>query len=199
MPDSPIRKKNMKPSSLSGEDAASTTLTIADIKELFALMQANEIAELKLEQQETKIHIVSKGAHVAAPPQVVPVMAGMPPMGMVGMPQSAPVVQAASPQASEPGLHAAAESGKSGTAAQGGNTKTILSPMVGTFYSAASPEAPPFVQVGDSVSEETVLCIIEAMKLMNEIKAEMKGRISRILVENGVPVEYNQPLFLIEP
>jgi acetyl-CoA carboxylase biotin carboxyl carrier protein len=79
------------------------------------------------------------------------------------------------------------------------NLKTIYSPMVGTYYSAAAPDAPPFVRVGDTVGDETVLCIIEAMKLMNEIKAETKGRIHKILVENGVPVEYNQPLFLIEP
>lgn len=71
--------------------------------------------------------------------------------------------------------------------------------MVGTFYSAPAPDAPTFVRIGESVNEDTVLCIIEAMKLMNEIKAEMKGRIYKMLVENGNPVEYNQPLFLIEP
>ena len=71
--------------------------------------------------------------------------------------------------------------------------------MVGTFYRSPAPDAAPFVRVGDSVNEDTVLCIIEAMKLMNEIKAECKGRVNKILVENGVPVEYNQPLFLIEP
>jgi len=76
---------------------------------------------------------------------------------------------------------------------------TIEAPMVGTFYRAPSPTAEPYVRDGDVVKEGQVLCIIEAMKLMNEIEAKASGRISRILVENGQPVEYGQPLFLIEP
>lgn len=75
----------------------------------------------------------------------------------------------------------------------------IRSPIVGTFYQAPSPDADPFVQVGDSISQGTVLCIIEAMKLMNEIESDVNGRLVKILVENGMPVEYNQPLFLVEP
>jgi acetyl-CoA carboxylase biotin carboxyl carrier protein len=75
----------------------------------------------------------------------------------------------------------------------------IEAPMVGTFYRASSPDAPPFVHEGDIVKEDQVLCIIEAMKLMNEIEAKVAGRIVKILVENGQPVEYGQPLFLVEP
>ncbi len=75
----------------------------------------------------------------------------------------------------------------------------IVSPMVGTFYQAPSPEADPYVEVGDAVEEDTVVCIIEAMKVMNEIKAEMTGKIVEILVNNGEAVEYGQPLFLVEP
>lgn len=75
--------------------------------------------------------------------------------------------------------------------------KPFPSPLVGTFYRAASPEAEPFVGVGSQVGPETVLCIIEAMKVMNEIKAEMRGTVVEVLVENGAPVEYGQPLFLI--
>jgi acetyl-CoA carboxylase biotin carboxyl carrier protein len=75
----------------------------------------------------------------------------------------------------------------------------IKSPMVGTFYRAAAPDLPPFVEVGDEVNEDTVLCIVEAMKLMNEIKAEMKGKVTGILIENGQHVEYGQPLFTIKP
>ena len=71
--------------------------------------------------------------------------------------------------------------------------------MVGTFYRAPAPDAPPFVEVGDEVKEDDVVCIIEAMKIMNEIKAEVRGRIKKILVENGEAVEYGQPLFLVEP
>jgi len=77
--------------------------------------------------------------------------------------------------------------------------ENILSPMPGTFYSASSPDADPFVKEGDSISEGDTLCIIEAMKIMNEIEAEQNGTITKILVENGKPVEYNQPLFVINP
>lgn len=178
-----------------------TALSIADIKELFVLMKANEIAELNLEQQGTKIHIVSTHAPQPAPsaapvPQIMPVMHP----GMMGVPGPAPAATTAtadsavvrtvppSPEPPPPSEPPAPS-----------NLKTIYSPMVGTFYRSPAPDAAPFVRVGDSVSEDTVLCIIEAMKLMNEIKAECKGRVNKILVENGVPVEYNQPLFLIEP
>ena len=77
------------------------------------------------------------------------------------------------------------------------NETEISSPMVGTFYRSPSPEAGAFVNVGDEVSEESVVCIIEAMKVMNEIKAEVKGRITKALVEDGTPVQYGQPLFLV--
>ena len=76
---------------------------------------------------------------------------------------------------------------------------TITSPMVGTFYAAPSPESPPYVKVGDKVTEESVVCIVEAMKLMNEIEAEVKGEIVEVLVENGQLVEYGQELFLVKP
>ena len=77
------------------------------------------------------------------------------------------------------------------------NEKEIASPMVGTFYRASSPEAGVFVNVGDDVSDESVVCIIEAMKVMNEIKAEIKGKVTKVLVEDGTPVQYGQPLFLV--
>lgn len=196
MADTPNRKKTAKASASEG----ASPLTIADIKELFALMRENDIAELQLEQQETRIHIVSKGAHAAPPAQMVPVVTGMQPMGMVGMPapqatHPAPLMAPAARSEQQP--PASADQLAGGEAAS--NLKTIHSPMVGTFYSAPAPDAPSFVRVGETVNEDTVLCIIEAMKLMNEIKAEMKGRIYKMLVENGNPVEYNQPLFLIEP
>ncbi|MCH6573772.1 MAG: acetyl-CoA carboxylase biotin carboxyl carrier protein [Ignavibacteriaceae bacterium] len=79
------------------------------------------------------------------------------------------------------------------------NFHKINSPIVGTFYRAPAPDADPYVQVGDSVSPGTVLCVVEAMKLMNEIESDVSGKVLKILVENGKPVEYNQPLFFIEP
>ncbi len=79
------------------------------------------------------------------------------------------------------------------------NLHEIKSPIVGTFYRAPSPEADPYVQVGDTISKGTILCIVEAMKLMNEIESDIDGKIVKILVDNATPVEYNQPLFLVEP
>ena len=87
----------------------------------------------------------------------------------------------------------------SAEAVQPSSGENILSPMPGTFYLASSPDADPFVKEGDSISEGDTLCIIEAMKIMNEIEAEQNGSITKILVENGKPVEYNQPLFVINP
>ena len=87
----------------------------------------------------------------------------------------------------------------SAEAVQPSSGENILSPMPGTFYLASSPDAAPFVKEGDSISEGDTLCIIEAMKIMNEIEAEQNGTITKILVENGKPVEYNQPLFVINP
>tara|TARA_B100000470_G_scaffold199138_1_gene170085 strand:+ start:1435 stop:1881 length:447 start_codon:yes stop_codon:yes gene_type:complete len=87
----------------------------------------------------------------------------------------------------------------SAEAVQASSGENILSPMPGTFYLASSPDADPFVKEGDSISEGDTLCIIEAMKIMNEIEAEQNGTITKILVENGKPVEYNQPLFVINP
>ena len=109
------------------------------------------------------------------------------------------VVAAPAPAAGAPAAAAPAASSQDGSVppALGANEKEIPSPMVGTFYRAPSPEAGVFVNVGDEVSDESVVCIIEAMKVMNEIKAETKGKVSKVLVEDGTPVQYGQPLFLV--
>jgi acetyl-CoA carboxylase biotin carboxyl carrier protein len=171
------------------------SLTIADIKALFTMMKDNEIAELNLEQKDKKIHIVSTHAPQVIPPapvaQMMPMMMGMPGSGGASQVPATNGAEAAAPAPEKPTAPT--------EPALPSNLKTIFSPMVGTFYRSPAPEAAAFVQVGDTVSDDTTLCIIEAMKLMNEIKAETKGRIHKILVENGVPVEYNQPLFLVEP
>ena len=108
------------------------------------------------------------------------------------MPQAAPVQQAAAPAAPQ------ADDKKGEAEDKADNLHEIKSPIVGTFYRAPAPDADPYAQVGDSVSQGGVLCIIEAMKLMNEIESDVSGKIVKILVENGKPVEYNQPLFLIQ-
>jgi acetyl-CoA carboxylase biotin carboxyl carrier protein len=197
MADSPIRKKNAKPAA--NDQGSSYILSVSDIKELFRLMRENEIAELQIEQQETKIHIVSKGAHNAPPAQMVPVMTGVPQMGMMPVSAAHPQQLAAPVQSGSEAAGATEPPATEAGANAPANMLTVYSPMVGTFYSSPAPDAPPFVRIGESVNDDTVLCIIEAMKIMNEIKAETKGRIYKMLVENGSPVEYNQPLFLIEP
>lgn len=197
MAESLYKKKGSGPE---GEDKSAVrneSVSIADIEKLFSLMRENEIAELEIEQFKTKIHIVSKTAPVAAQQPIY--MQGMQPMQMMPMqnqagPTSGDVpAPSQSVQAPPPGTDGEADSSLPA------NAKTVLSPMVGTFYRSPSPDSPSFVHEGDVVNEETVLCIIEAMKLMNEIKAETKGKILKILVENGMPVEFNQPLFVLEP
>jgi acetyl-CoA carboxylase biotin carboxyl carrier protein len=130
------------------------------------------LAELEVQQGDTRIRVVRE--HAPAPTMM------------------ATALEAA------PGREGSREAG---TAPAEGTEKlvTVEAPMVGTFYRAPRPEAPPFVTEGDTVTEGQALCIIEAMKLMNEIEAKAAGRIAKILVENAQPVEYGQPLFLLEP
>ncbi|MDF3128030.1 acetyl-CoA carboxylase biotin carboxyl carrier protein [Kiritimatiellaeota bacterium B1221] len=144
-----------------------------DLKRIIELVKDNGIVEFELETEAFKLS--SKLASTGA-------------VQMVAAPAAAPVAAAPAPAAAP----AAAEPAVS-------NAPTIKSPMVGTFYRSSSPEADPFCKVGDVVTPESTVCIIEAMKVMNEIKAEQKGRISKILIENGEAVEFGQSLFEIEP
>ncbi|MCD8351708.1 MAG: acetyl-CoA carboxylase biotin carboxyl carrier protein [Planctomycetaceae bacterium] len=149
--------------------------SIEKIRALLALMQENDIVELELEEGEFSVALRKQGAFVAqAMGQVQTVMAPAP----AAAPASASAA-AAAPVVDDPGL------------------EPIKSPIVGTFYRAPSPESAPYVQQGDTVRKDTVICIIEAMKIMNEIRAEADGVIEKVLVESGEPVEYGQPLFLI--
>jgi acetyl-CoA carboxylase biotin carboxyl carrier protein len=157
------------------------------IQELIKLVNESNIGEVTVEQKDFKITIRQKEEQIT---QVVATsMPHMPAMQHLPMqaPQSLP---AAAPAA--PGQPAA-------PAAPAGNTITIKSPMIGTFYRRPSPDKPIFVEVGDEITPGKVVCIIEAMKLFNEIESEVKGRIVKILVEDASPVEYDQPLFLVEP
>ncbi|MGG6309714.1 acetyl-CoA carboxylase biotin carboxyl carrier protein [Paenibacillus macerans] len=156
-----------------------------EIKELIELVDKTSVHELEIENEGARLCIrkpgVSEVVHVQ--PQIV-----------AAAPQSIPAVLPA-PVAQESAQ--AAEAAR--PAPQAANLHTIASPMVGTFYRSSSPESQPFVNIGDKVGEKTTVCIIEAMKLMNELEAEMKGEITDILVENGQMVEYGQPLFLVKP
>jgi acetyl-CoA carboxylase biotin carboxyl carrier protein len=154
-------------------------LELKDIKAIIDLMKKNDLSVFEMEKDGFRLKL-QKGAGdqalFAAPalPQVIAVPAATGTAAQAGPATSAP----AAPPA-------------------GAATKEIASPMVGTFYRAASPEAPPFVDVGREVNEDTVVCIIEAMKVMNEIKAEVSGVIAEVVAENGKPVQFGQALFKV--
>ncbi len=156
-------------------------MDLKDIKAIIDLMRKNSISEFELEKEGFKIRLKrgpngitppageEGGAYAAAPMPAPPMFQPVPGVAPVPPPVVAP------PEAE------------------------IKSPMIGTFYRAPSPDAAPYVEVGTTVEPDTVVCIIEAMKVMNEIKAEARGVITQVLVENGKPVEFGQPLFKIRP
>jgi acetyl-CoA carboxylase biotin carboxyl carrier protein len=166
-----------------------------DIQELLDLLARKEITEFEMEQQGVKIRVRRGNSH--------PVNLGNT-NGYVIAPGSAPVAAAQPPApvnsvATAPPMPNPALAGPESTADSTEGLFTMKSPIVGTFYSAPAPNAPPFVNVGDTVQVGQIICIIEAMKLMNELEAEVAGQIVRVFVENGQPVEYGQSLFAIEP
>jgi acetyl-CoA carboxylase biotin carboxyl carrier protein len=154
-------------------------LDVDTLKSLIKLMTDNGLHELELEDEGKRIHL--RRGDDRAPAMVLP-HASAPAAFSLAAPAHAP---AAAPAAA-----------KAGALPPG--VKEIKSPMVGTFYRSPSPDAAPFADVGDKVQEDTVLCIIEAMKVMNEIKAEMKGEIVKCLAANGEAVEYGEPLFHVK-
>ena len=151
-------------------------MTIKEIEALGRMMKEYDLSELKVELKDCNVSLRRGEKTVAAPVVVAPAPVAAAPAAPVA---AAPAAPAAAPAAAAP-------------------AKTIDSPLVGTFYRAASPDSDAFVNVGDRVTADTVIAIIEAMKVMNEIKAEKSGVIKEILVENGQPVEFGQPLFVIE-
>lgn len=157
------------------------------IQELIKVINKSNIETLKIKDGEFEITIKQQSNQEA---QIVTYAPPPPAMPMPAM-QASPSAPAASPAP-------AAEAPKAAEAAPA-NTITIKSPMIGTFYRSSSPDKPPFVGVGDEVSPGKVVCIIEAMKLFNEIESEVSGKIVKILVDDATPVEYDQPLFLVAP
>ncbi|PJJ83230.1 acetyl-CoA carboxylase biotin carboxyl carrier protein [Mucilaginibacter auburnensis] len=158
-------------------------MDIKQIQELIRFVSKSGVNEVAIEQQDFKITIKTNQA-----PTIVNATIPQAQAPMVAAPVAAPQVQAA-PAAAAP---AAATEDTS-------NYITIKSPMIGTFYRSASPDKPLYVNVGDEIKAGGVVCIIEAMKLFNEIESEVSGRIVKVLVDNASPVEYDQPLFLVEP
>ena len=156
-------------------ESKGSAMDLNEIKRLIQLVQKSGIGELEVSEGERTIRITAAPlnvAHAVAPAQSAPAPAP---------------VQAAPPQAAAPAPNADA------------HLVTIVSPMVGTFYRAPAPDADPYVELNSQVDLGQTVCIVEAMKLMNEIESEVRGRIVRILVDNGQPVEYGQSLFLVDP
>ncbi len=148
-------------------------MDIRKVKKLIELLDESGIAEIEITEGEESVRISRYGANIAAPAAPV---------------AEAPVAPAATPAPATPLAVAEAEE----------DGHIVTAPMVGTFYSASSPGSPPFVQVGDRVNTGDTLCIVEAMKMMNQIEAEVSGSIKSIRVQNGDPVEYGQILFVID-
>ena len=155
-------------------------MDLRKLKTLIDLVSESNVSELEITEAEGKVRIVKASPVSAAVVHAVPVAA---PAAMAApAPQAAPAPAASTPVAAEPVV-------------QG---HVVKSPMVGTFYRASSPGSKPFVEVGSAVKEGEAICIVEAMKILNEIEADKAGTITQILIENGQAVEYGQPLFVIE-
>jgi acetyl-CoA carboxylase biotin carboxyl carrier protein len=171
-------------------------MNIKEIEDLIKFVAKSGVSEVELESKDFKITIKTpaKSKESSAPPVTMPayipapVPVAVPPMTTTS-PAPAPQTPASSAPASAPPAKATDES----------KYVTIKSPMIGTFYRSASPEKPSFVNIGDEVKPGKVICIIEAMKLFNEIESEVSGKIVKVLVDNASPVEYDQPLFLVDP
>lgn len=148
-----------------------------ELKKLVELMNENDLVELEIEREGLRVSLKKAVAAIAV---------AMPQPGMAPAPALAP--PPASPDAGAP----------AGATAEVPGTKLIKSPMVGTFYRRPSPDSDPYVEVGHTVDPESVVCIVEAMKVNNEIQAEMRGEILEILAEDGQPVEYDEPLFRVK-
>lgn len=153
-------------------------MDLKDIKAIIDLMKKNSVTEFELEKQDFKIRLKrgSNGSGTVVAYDDPPALTGAQPL--LAMPALIPAPQVVAPVSNE---------------------VEIKSPMIGTFYRAPSPESAAYIEVGSEVNPETVVCIIEAMKVMNEIKGEVKGVITQVMVENAKPVEFGQPLFKVRP
>ena len=153
------------------------------LKKLVRIVENSRVDEIEVEEEGLRIRVAKHSQnHVALPQEASVLQTGTAALSTPSGQLPAPAAQVEAPASKPEDKH-----------------HEVKSPIVGTFYRAPAPDADPYVEVGQIVQPKTVLCIIEAMKLMNEIESDVAGSIVKILVENGQPVEYNQPLFLIEP
>jgi acetyl-CoA carboxylase biotin carboxyl carrier protein len=155
-------------------------MDLAYVKKVIKLIEKSDVDEIEIEEEGKKIRVAK---HKNQQPTFIQAAAQPYPQGI--QPSSAPGTSASSVQSSPTGKPEV-------------KYHEVRSPIVGTFYRAPAPDAEPYVEIGQNVSVGSVLCIVEAMKLMNEIESDVSGRLAQVLVENGKPVEYNQVIFLIE-
>ena len=165
-------------------------MDIEQVRQLVELMEQHDLTELIIRDGETRI-ILRRGAAGGPGTAPGPVQMVVPPTQVTTAPTVQPVPAADAPQP--------AEGTEAEQRAEEEELVAIKSPMVGTFYAAPDPESPPYVTVGSEVEPDTVVCLVEAMKVFNEIKAEVAGTIERVCVQNAQPVEFGQPLFLVRP
>jgi acetyl-CoA carboxylase biotin carboxyl carrier protein len=162
-------------------------MDIREIQDLIKFVAKSGVSEVSLETDDFKLTVKTEQQNKSGRETIV-YQVPTEPQVIHAMPQAAPIA-APTPAAAPPATKEE----------PAGNLVTIKSPMIGTFYRSAGPDKPAFVGVGDEVSTGKVICIIEAMKLFNEIESDVKGRIVKVLVDDASPVEYDQPLFLVEP
>lgn len=163
-------------------------MNLNEIQDLIKFVAKSGVTEVEIERKDFKITI--KAESKAKEQQIIVQAAA--PAALPVAPVAAPAPVAAAPVAAAPETPAAPASDDS-------KYITVKSPMIGTFYRSSSPDKDPFVNVGDTISKGSTICIIEAMKLFNEIESEVSGKIVKVLVDNASPVEYDQPLFLVDP
>lgn len=185
-------------------------MDLSKIRELLKIVAESGVAEVEIEEEDFKLVVRRNSPNVSIQPSMPPPAQQAPPYYPPPTyypavyptnPAPVPPPVAPPPMPAAPAPVPATEAPKQeapAPVAPSANAHTINAPIVGTFYSAPSPDADPFVSIGDRVNKGDVLCIIEAMKLMNEIECEVSGTITEILIQNSEPVEYDQPLFVIE-
>ncbi len=168
-------------------------MKIQEIQDLIKLVSRTGVTEVEIEQKDFKLSIKSEGKRKSKSGEVETTLVQAPMPMVQQMPGMAMPVQASAPapQAAAPAAPAVAEAEN--------NYITIKSPMIGTFYRSSSPDKDAYLNIGDSVKPGKVICIVEAMKLFNEIEAEVSGTVVKVLIDDATPVEYDQPLFLIDP
>jgi len=184
-----------------GREESNHPWPLRDIEELINLLVEKEITEFELEKDEVKVRIKRAAPSPSAPAPVPALFEPVPPAPRSPSPLIAgsPGATEASPTSSGQAGAGSADAAVPPPAEPTEDLHVIKSPIVGTFYGSPSPSAPPFVRVGDVVTVGQVLCIIEAMKLMNEIESEVEGEVARIYVDSGQPVEYGESLFAVRP